>query len=54
MEHNELFSLLACPICKNDLTVLHDGSGLVCYVCSLQFPIIEGIPDLLVQDAKEI
>jgi uncharacterized protein YbaR (Trm112 family) len=43
----ELVQLLACPICKGELTQSNDGSSLLCLPCSRDYPVIEGIPVLL-------
>ncbi|MAG07979.1 tetraacyldisaccharide 4'-kinase [Candidatus Woesearchaeota archaeon] len=43
----DLFNILACPICKADLTYNKDKTGLVCAKCKAKYPIKEGIPILL-------
>jgi len=51
----QIIPLLCCPICKGDLsltvvredeTEILDGA-LHCAVCGVEYPIEEGIPDLL-------
>lgn len=44
-----LLEVIACPACKGQLTEHPDR--LVCPACSLAFPIVEGIPVLLLDDA---
>lgn len=44
-----LREVMACPSCKGPLNEHPDR--LVCTACSLAFPIVEGIPVLLLDDA---
>ena len=52
----ELLAILACPKCRGSLELLEpptqqeDAEGLSCPTCSLVYPIIEGIPVLLVEE----
>jgi uncharacterized protein YbaR (Trm112 family) len=50
----QLLDILACPQCKGKLTLIPDDSGLICPACRLRFPIREGIPVMLVDEAEEI
>ncbi|MBI1921515.1 MAG: Trm112 family protein [Geobacter sp.] len=50
----ELLDILACPKCKGDIELLADESGLVCRACSLQYPIREGIPVMLLDEAEKV
>jgi uncharacterized protein len=50
----ELLHILACPKCKNGVTLLEDQSALVCAACGLKFPIRDGIPIMLVDEAAKI
>jgi uncharacterized protein len=46
----ELLDLLACP--SDDHAPLHeDGDALVCTFCASRFPIEDGIPVLLMDEA---
>ena len=51
----ELLSILVCPGCKGELEVVSkgstDGSGLACAGCALLYPIKDGIPVMLVDEA---
>ena len=49
MRLKELLKILACPKCKGDLKL--KKMFLVCEKCKLAYPIIEGVPDMLVEDA---
>jgi uncharacterized protein len=48
----ELIPLLACPVCKGALTEAEHS--LLCAACRLKFPVREGIPVLLVEEAEPI
>jgi uncharacterized protein YbaR (Trm112 family) len=44
----ELLALLVCPVDKQPLTLL--GETLVCSTCQRRYPIVDGIPNMLVDD----
>ncbi|KGA93478.1 Trm112 family protein [Leptospirillum ferriphilum] len=46
-----LLSVLVCPKCKGDLTMVSEPEGLVCPACELLYPIREEIPVMLVEEA---
>jgi uncharacterized protein len=48
----ELLDILVCPICKAALDVKADESGLKCVECHRVYPIREGIPVMLVDEAR--
>lgn len=48
---SELLSILACPKCKGDLTLAADEKGLICESCRIVFPIREGVPVMLMEEA---
>lgn len=50
MIDEELLKILACPKCKGDITLL-PKQGLLCPKCRLIYPIREGIPIMLVEEA---
>lgn len=45
----ELLDILACPIGKADLKL--EGEYLVCTRCGVKYPVKDGIPVLLVDEA---
>jgi uncharacterized protein YbaR (Trm112 family) len=47
---DEFLSLLACPVCKT--SVQKDGDWLVCDSCGRRYPIRDGIPVMLVEEAE--
>lgn len=50
----ELLEILACPKCKGELTPAPDESYLDCRACSLRYPVRNGIPVMLVEEAVPI
>lgn len=48
----ELIELLACPRCKGEIRGSVDGSGLICPVCRLKYPVRDGIPVMLIEEAE--
>ncbi len=46
----EFLSLLACPECKT--SVRREGDRLVCSTCGRRYPIRDGIPVMLVEEAE--
>ncbi|HNF99255.1 MAG TPA: Trm112 family protein [Pseudomonadota bacterium] len=48
----ELLSILRCPKCKG---VLREGQAqLTCSACKLVFSVDDGIPNMLIEDARPI
>ena len=45
----DLLSILVCPRCKNDLR--EKGMFLICEKCKLAYPILDDVPDMLIEDA---
>ena len=54
MRLHDLIDILACPACKGKLTPFDDGSSLLCRTCGLRFPIRDGIPVMLLDEAEKI
>ncbi len=46
----KLLDLLACPYCKKGVVL--EGDKLVCPICSREFPIDEGIPNMLPDELR--
>jgi uncharacterized protein len=53
MDHR-LLDILACPICKGPLVYLREQNELVCRGDRLAWPIRDGVPIMLVAEAREI
>ncbi len=49
-----LLKILACPKCKGDLEVDADASRLICRRCCLAYPVRDGIPIMLVEEAERL
>lgn len=47
----ELLEILACPKCKGDIKLTENEDGLFCEKCKLLYPIRDGIPVMLIDEA---
>jgi uncharacterized protein YbaR (Trm112 family) len=54
MIDKKLLEILACPKCKGDVELDEARSGLVCHNCNLLYEIKDGIPIMLIEEAKPI
>ena len=50
----KLLSILACPSCKGSLEYHRESEELICYPDSLAFPIRDGIPVMLEDEARKL
>ena len=50
----ELLEILACPKCKVDIELNEKEDGLICNSCKLVYPIKDGIPIMLIDQAIPI
>jgi len=50
----ELLEILACPRCKGDIRLNEAGDGLICDACRLLYEIRDGIPIMLIDEAKPL
>jgi uncharacterized protein len=50
----DLLDILACPKCKGDLVLTEKEDGLICDRCKLLYPIRDGIPVMLIDEAIPI
>ena len=50
----DVLAILVCPACRGALALDYQASELVCQVstCGLAYPVREGIPVLLVDEAR--
>ncbi len=53
MLDKNLLDIIVCPVCKGELTYIPDKQVLLCKKCKLMYPIIDGIPVLLKEEAKK-
>lgn len=51
MIDKELLDILACPACKGDVE-LKDGK-ITCKNCGKKYPIKDGVPIMLIDEAQE-
>jgi len=51
MISQELLDILVCPLCKKRLVLKHEGQSLQCGECRRVYPIRDGIPILLIDEA---
>jgi uncharacterized protein YbaR (Trm112 family) len=45
-----LLAILACPVCKT--AVVEEGERLICARCHRRYPIRDGIPVMLIEEAE--
>lgn len=50
----ELLEILVCPKCRGDLEHRESDSELVCRTCRLRYAIRDGIPIMLIDEAKPL
>jgi len=49
-----LLEILVCPVCKGPLDFVRDRQELVCKADRLGFPIRDGIPVMLEEEARQL
>jgi uncharacterized protein YbaR (Trm112 family) len=49
-----LLDILACPICKGPLKFQRAAGVLVCRAERLAFPLLDGVPMMLEEDARQL
>ena len=52
MIDEKLLQILACPACKGPISL--QGDWLVCAGCCLRYPVRDGIPIMLVEEAEPL
>jgi len=50
MIDKELLEILACPVCKTDVKI--QNTKIVCTKCGRRYPIKDGIPVMLIDEAE--
>jgi len=48
----DLLEILICPFCKGDVEMQKDEKGLKCVGCRRVYPIRDGIPVMLIDEAR--
>lgn len=51
---SKLLEILVCPVTKGPLTMSADKSELISYSARLAYPIRDGIPVMLVDEARDL
>ena len=51
MIDRELLEILACPACKGDVQL--KDNKIICIKCKRKYPIKDGIPVMLVEEAVQ-
>ena len=54
MKQDHLYEILACPKCHGHLDHDHEQQLLICQHDQLAYPIVSGIPVLLVDQAQPL
>jgi uncharacterized protein YbaR (Trm112 family) len=50
----KLLDILACPLCKGSLEYRESAKELVCRADRLAFPVRDGVPVMLEEEAREM
>jgi uncharacterized protein YbaR (Trm112 family) len=50
----DLLAVLVCPLCKGQLTYDEENQELICLESKLAYKIIDGIPVMLIDQARKI
>ncbi len=48
----ELLDILTCPQCKGKIEPSEDKNTLLCHACQLSYAIRDGIPIMIIEEAK--
>jgi hypothetical protein len=51
MISQDLLDILVCPVCKKALVLKDEGQNLKCAECRRVYPVRDGIPIMLVEEA---
>jgi hypothetical protein len=52
--HPDLLEILACPKCRGAIRLSPAQDGLICDQCRLVYEIRDGIPIMLIDEAKPL
>ncbi|GHT93218.1 UPF0434 protein [Betaproteobacteria bacterium] len=50
----KLLDILVCPLCKGELLYKKTEQELLCKPCKLAFPVKDGIPVMLEEEARQL
>ncbi|HDR04378.1 MAG TPA: Trm112 family protein [Candidatus Marinimicrobia bacterium] len=51
---SQWLDILVCPKCRGKLKFRQEESHFICENCQLAFPVTDGIPVMLIEEAKKI
>ena len=49
---SKLIEMLVCPVCKTPVKLTTDSQGLRCATCCLVYPIRDGFPVMIKDEAR--
>jgi uncharacterized protein YbaR (Trm112 family) len=52
--NRELIDILACPKCKGAISLRADESAFECGACQLAYPVVDDIPNFILEEAKAL
>jgi len=50
----ELINILVCPNCRGSIDLDEENDRLICELCELFYEIKDGIPIMLIEEAKPL
>lgn len=50
----QLLDMLVCPQCKGELALIEGGVNLLCDRCKLKYPVRDGIPFMITEEAVDL
>jgi len=50
----KLLEILACPLCEEELVFDEENQELICYKSQLAYKIKDGIPVMLISEARKL
>jgi len=50
----QLLDILVCPQCKGELALIEGGVSLLCDRCKLKYPVRDGIPVMIAEEAVDL
>lgn len=54
--HPDLLEIVRCPKCRGPVAeqTTAEGPGLACQACRLLYPIVDDIPNFLIEEARPL
>ncbi len=46
----DLLAIMQCPLCAGELVEQMDPPSLICQKCGHAYPVVDGIPDMIVEE----